>query len=158
MKNLQVRIVCFLQHDQLKPLFHVSKRLMKAVLIARQSHFNFTTPDRERQEKLGLSMLHPDGQWPFLSTFESQGPRAHPATPKAPRHLPKAGQTRLSIPEMRQIAATLFQGSSPQRLCTKPSNFHLSVCRGLQSHRVLFYEEELCQAVAKIPFDHMGVD
>eukprot|EP00250_Pteridium_aquilinum_P033814 c6369_g1_i1 orf=346-1122(+) len=42
--ELLVRIVCNLHHDQLKPAFHVSKRLRQAVLIARQSHFDFTTP------------------------------------------------------------------------------------------------------------------
>eukprot|EP00249_Psilotum_nudum_P036039 c6214_g1_i1 orf=2-775(-) len=37
--ELLVRIICALQHDQLKPAFHVCKRIRQAVLIARQCHF-----------------------------------------------------------------------------------------------------------------------
>ncbi|XP_059440017.1 F-box protein At4g35930-like [Corylus avellana] len=43
---LLVKIVCHLPHDQLKPVFHVSKRIREAVQTAKQTHFNYTTPPR----------------------------------------------------------------------------------------------------------------
>jgi hypothetical protein len=62
--ELLVHIVCRLHHDQLKPVFHVCRRLQQAVLIARQWHFNFTTPDHERQKSLGLFTPRRAQHWP----------------------------------------------------------------------------------------------
>ncbi|XP_062144598.1 F-box protein At4g35930-like isoform X2 [Alnus glutinosa] len=46
-KELLVKIICHLHHDQLRAVFHVSnKRIRKAVLCARRTHFNYTTPRR----------------------------------------------------------------------------------------------------------------
>lgn len=66
-------------------------------------------------------------------------------TPKAPRHGPRP-PSRLKSTEMSQVAAALFQEASipsaymvPSVLSNKP------LCK----NRVLFYEEELCQAVAQ---------
>ncbi|KAK2630672.1 hypothetical protein QOZ80_UnG0729360 [Eleusine coracana subsp. coracana] len=50
--DLLIKIVCNLHHDQLKSVFHVSKRIRTAVQLARQLYFNYTTPDRSRQELL----------------------------------------------------------------------------------------------------------
>eukprot|EP01018_Ginkgo_biloba_P003308 Gb_30100 [translate_table: standard] len=128
--DLLVRILCYLHHDQLRAMFHVSQRIRKAVVVARRFHFNYTTPDRGRQELLNRGAV-------------MQGVM----TPKAPRHGPRP-PPRLSLAEMRQIAASLFQGSSSILNGKKPPGLPRSSYRSLGSHRVLFYEEELCQAVA----------
>jgi len=44
--ELIVKILCLLHHDQLRAVFHVSWRIRKAVMMARQFYFNYTTPDR----------------------------------------------------------------------------------------------------------------
>ncbi|KAH9290188.1 hypothetical protein KI387_034305, partial [Taxus chinensis] len=44
--DVLVHIVCNVQHDELKPLFHVSSKFRDAVLIARKIHFDYTTPVR----------------------------------------------------------------------------------------------------------------
>ncbi|KAI7757837.1 LOW QUALITY PROTEIN: hypothetical protein M8C21_019284, partial [Ambrosia artemisiifolia] len=46
--EVMVKILCHLHHDQLRASFHVSERVRKAAVIARQFYFNYTTPDRGR--------------------------------------------------------------------------------------------------------------
>lgn len=147
--DLLVNIICFLHHDQLKAVFHVSQKLRKAVIIARQSHFNYTTPDRTRQEMLKLMTPRPIDHWPFLSKKHGKCRLiSSPHTPKAPKHGPRPPRV-MKIAEMRQIAAVLFQDSSFPSTCLVPSVLPKPLCRSLASNRVLFSEDELCQAVAQ---------
>ncbi|CAL5326508.1 unnamed protein product [Camellia sinensis] len=144
-----VKILCHLHHDQLRAVFHVSQRIRKAVVIARQFHFNYTTPDRSRQEMLRTMTPLPTEHWPFVSKGNGKGIWiSSPHTPKAPRHGPRP-PLRLKCPEMRQIAAVLFQESAFPSRCIVPSVLPKPLCKSLASNRVLFYEDELCQAVAQ---------
>ncbi|KAK4733219.1 hypothetical protein AABB24_025603 [Solanum stoloniferum] len=43
-KDLLIKIVCRADHDDLKSLFHVSRTLREASLIAKGWHFDFSTP------------------------------------------------------------------------------------------------------------------
>ncbi|KAA8519886.1 hypothetical protein F0562_014204 [Nyssa sinensis] len=43
---LQIRILCGVNHDDLKQLFHVSKLIREATLIAKQWHFAYSTPTK----------------------------------------------------------------------------------------------------------------
>ncbi|XP_057860815.1 F-box protein At4g35930 isoform X2 [Cryptomeria japonica] len=114
-------------------------------LVARQCYFNYTTPDRSRQEMLRLTTPRPDEHWPFL---DGVGFTKCPLTPKAPRH-DQRPPLRLSLAEMRQISASLFQGPSSRLYRTKPPGLPRPGSRYLPSHRVLFNEDELCQAVSQ---------
>ncbi|CAN1184753.1 F-box protein At4g35930 [Linum perenne] len=148
--DLLVKVLCHLHHDQLKPVFHVSRRIRKAVVIARQFHFNYTTPDRSRQEMLRTMTPLTTEHWPFVGKGDGKGALLRsPHTPKAPRHGPRP-PSRLKITEMKQIAAVLFQDAAtfPPR-CVVPSALSKPMCKSLASNRVLFYEDELCQAVAQ---------
>ncbi|KAL4577718.1 hypothetical protein LXL04_013829 [Taraxacum kok-saghyz] len=150
--ELLVKILCHLHHDQLRAVFHVSERVRKAVVIARQFHFNYKTPDRSRQEMLCTSTPLPTEHWPFVSKGDGKSKvLTLPNTPKAPRHGPRP-PSRLKITEMRQIAAVLFQESAfrPPRYIV-PSLLPKPICKSFASNRVLFYDEELelCQAVAQ---------
>ncbi|XP_030924061.1 F-box protein At4g35930 [Quercus lobata] len=147
--DLLVKILCHLHHDQLRAVFHVSQRIRKAVVIARQFHFNYTTPDRSRQEMLRTVTPQPTEHWPFVSKGDGKGiwmPSPH--TPKAPRHGPRP-PSRLKFSEMRQVAAVLFPESAFPSRCMVPSALPKPLCKSLASNRVLFYEDELCQAVAQ---------
>lgn len=94
--EFEVKILCHLHHDQLRAVFHVSQRIRRAVssslslwhvciavvilswqlmvlfimmlqvVLARQFHFNFTTPDRSRQEMLRTMTPRPTEHWPFV--------------------------------------------------------------------------------------------
>ncbi|KAL5557500.1 hypothetical protein UlMin_039736 [Ulmus minor] len=151
--DLLVKILCHLHHDQLRAVFHVCQRVRKAVLLARQFHFNYTTPDRSRQEMLRTMTPKATEHWPFVS-FCSKGDgkgvlMPSPHTPKAPRHGPRP-PSRLKSSEMRQVAAVLFQESALHPRCVlPPPALAKPLCKSLASNRVLFYEDELCQAVAQ---------
>ncbi|KAG6397612.1 hypothetical protein SASPL_143782 [Salvia splendens] len=144
--DLLVKILCHLHHDQLRAVFHVSQKIRKSVVIARQFHFNYTTPDRSRQEMLNTMTPLPTEHWPFMGKGGEKGMLiASPHTPKAPKHGPRP-PSRLKFTEMRQVAAVLFQDSS---FSLVPSVIQKPICKSLASNRVLFYEDELCQAVAQ---------
>ncbi|KAK4790176.1 hypothetical protein SAY86_017480 [Trapa natans] len=143
--DLLVKILCHLHHDQLRAVFHVSQRLRNAVLIARQFHFNYTTPDRSRQEMLRMVTPRPSEHWPFRSREGKGDLMQSPLAPKAPRLGPRPS-SKLKLSEMRQIAAVLFQENStfPSR-CIVPS----VLSKSFTSNRALFYEDELCEAVVQ---------
>ncbi|CAH8325419.1 unnamed protein product [Eruca vesicaria subsp. sativa] len=151
--DLLVKIVTHLHHDQLKAVFHVSQRLRTATVIARQYHFNYTTPCRSRQEMLSVLTPMPINRWPFVSMGDGNARiMASPHTPKAPRHGPRP-PFRTKVAEMKQITAVLFQDQTafPSR-CVVPSVLQRpSLFKPLapKHPRVLFYEDELCQAVAQ---------
>ncbi|XP_010548266.1 PREDICTED: F-box protein At4g35930 isoform X3 [Tarenaya hassleriana] len=147
--DLLVKLLCHLHHDQLKAVFHVSQRIRRAVLLAKHYYFNYTTPDRSRQEMLSATTPRPIDHWPFVSKADGNPafvPRLH--TPKAPRHGPRP-PSRIKIAEMKQIAAVLFQDQTFSSRCMVPSVIQKPLCKSLASNRVLFYEDELCQAVAQ---------
>uniref|UniRef100_A0A1J3HWY3 F-box protein n=1 Tax=Noccaea caerulescens TaxID=107243 RepID=A0A1J3HWY3_NOCCA len=43
-QDVLVRIICGVEHEDLKPLFQVSKTIREATLVAKQSHFAYNTP------------------------------------------------------------------------------------------------------------------
>lgn len=147
--DLLIRILCLLHHDQLKSVFHVSQRLRKVAIIARQCYFNYTTPDKSRQEMLKQITPRPDEHWPFAGKGWDFSPMRCPVTPKAPRHDQQRPPARLSLAEMKQISASLFQGPPSRLYRNRPPGLPRPGSRSLPSHRVLFYEDELCQAVAQ---------
>nr|GFA36311.1 hypothetical protein [Tanacetum cinerariifolium] len=145
-----VKIVCHLHHDQLRAVFHVCERVRKAVVIARQFHFNYTTPNKYRQELLCTSTPLATEHWPFMSK-EGRGKKfIQPSTPKAPKHGPRP-PSRLKVTDMRQVAAVLFQESAFPSRYIVPSLLNKPICKSFASNRVLIYDEELelCQAVAQ---------
>lgn len=147
--DLLVKVLCHLHHDQLKAAFHVSQRIRTAVLHARQYYFNYTTPDRSRQEMLRTMTPLPGERWPFSSKGDGRSAwMTSPYTPKAPRHGPRP-PSRLKYTNMRQIAAVLFQESAFPSRYMVPSVLQKPLCKSLASNRVLFYEDELCHAVAQ---------
>ncbi|KAI0520369.1 hypothetical protein KFK09_007841 [Dendrobium nobile] len=146
--ELLVKILCYLHHDQLRAVFHVSQRIRSAVIIARQTYFNYTTPDRSRLEMLRIQTPLPTEHWPF-TRGQGKGIRiSSPLTPKAPRQAPRP--PRLHLLDIKQVAAVLFQDSTlPSNCMLLPNMPKPTLLKPLASNRVLFYEDELCKAVAK---------
>lgn len=147
--DVLVRILCHLHHDQLLPVFHVSRRIKTAVSIARQHHFNYTTPDRARQEMLRTRTPHSAEHWPFVRHIDSR--RLFPPTPKAPRQAIRPPQCHSVC--MKQSSVVLFQDSSMP--CNPSSGSKVTryppamfSWKSLSLNRVLFYEDDLCHAVA----------
>ncbi|KAJ0969889.1 hypothetical protein J5N97_022795 [Dioscorea zingiberensis] len=141
--DILVRIMCCLHHDQLRAVFHVSRKIRIAVILARQNYFNYTTPDRARQEMLLTKTPLPTEHWPFQRKSEgNERWKVVPQTPKAPKHGPRP--PRANLVDMKQVAAILFQESIiPTNNVAPPRRLPMN------SSRVLLYEDELCQAVAQ---------
>lgn len=70
-----------------------------------------------------------------------------PHTPNAPKPAPRP--SRLKYTDLRPISAVLFQETSLSSMYMVPSVLQRTPCKAVASHRVLFCEEELCQAVAQ---------
>ena len=80
----------------------------------------------------------------------ASGPSIRIPSPKAPKPAQKLLQARISLAEMKQLAIPLFHGSVDRVRRMKPPNLiSHNAFRAATSHRVLFYEEELCKAVAQ---------
>ncbi|XP_059440620.1 F-box protein At4g35930-like [Corylus avellana] len=76
--DLLVKIICNLHHDQLRAVLHVSKTISHAVVLARQSHFNYITPNRSH------AATPPTDHLPCMG--DGKGIlKACPHTPPAPR-------------------------------------------------------------------------
>ncbi|XP_077231247.1 F-box protein At4g35930-like isoform X2 [Tasmannia lanceolata] len=146
--DILVKILCHLHHDQLRAVFHVSWTIRKAVLVARKCYFNYTTPDRSRLEMLRTMTPLPTEHWPFVRGNGKGFMGSVPHTPKAPRH-GRRPPPRLNTTEMRQIAAVLFQESTFPLRYMVPHGLPKPPCKSMASNRVLFYEDELCQAVVQ---------
>lgn len=146
--DILVKILCHLHHDQLRAVFHVSQRIRTAVLLARQLYFNYTTPDRSRQEMLRTKTPLPTEHWPFIRKQDGKGIWiSSPRTPKAPKQGPRP--THLYKLDMKQIAAVLFRETTFPSKCIVPPGLPRPVLKPVASNRVLFCEDELCQAVAQ---------
>ncbi|XP_010266005.1 PREDICTED: F-box protein At4g35930 [Nelumbo nucifera] len=144
--DLLVKILCHLHHDELEAVFYVSQKLRKAVDLAMNCHFNYTTPDRSRQEMLNMKTPLPTERWPFMS--KRDGKQICPHTPKAPRHGARP-PSRLNITEMRKFSAVLFPESAFPSRCVVLPGLPKPPCKSLASNRALFCEDDLCQAVAQ---------
>ncbi|CAH2047884.1 unnamed protein product, partial [Thlaspi arvense] len=68
--DILVRIICGVEHEDLKQLFLVSKTIREASLIAKQSHFAYSTPRKTSVCRFGLDK-------PFgLTDDETEAPGA----------------------------------------------------------------------------------
>eukprot|EP00249_Psilotum_nudum_P030486 c43145_g1_i1 orf=479-1306(-) len=124
--------------------------LDSCLLIARQCHFNFTTPNCDRQEAVSLSAPMPGEKWPFMHRGEAMGVSlVRHLEPKAPKPAPEPTYAQISLADdVQQLAAPLFQGSTSQMHSVNPPKTPQLAVMAVASHPVLFYEEELSQAVA----------
>uniref|UniRef100_A0A7N0ZWL8 F-box domain-containing protein n=1 Tax=Kalanchoe fedtschenkoi TaxID=63787 RepID=A0A7N0ZWL8_KALFE len=132
--DILVKVVCHLHHDQLKPVFHVSQRLREAVILARQFHFNYKTPDRSRQGLLRLHTPNSTEHRPFKGKGNAKSVRiSSPRTPKAPKRGPRP-PSRLKYTDMRQIAVVLFQEAPLPSRYMVPSVLQRPPRKSLASH------------------------
>ncbi|XP_062178180.1 F-box protein At4g35930-like isoform X2 [Alnus glutinosa] len=82
--ELQDKMICqYLCHDQLKDVFHVSKRIREAVLRAKQNHFDYKTPRRSDR------VSTPPAEHSSLQSMRN-------GTPPAPRRPPPRSRLNFS--------------------------------------------------------------
>ncbi|MCO5614917.1 hypothetical protein L7F22_069202 [Adiantum nelumboides] len=139
--DLLLRIVCCLEHDDLRPVSLACKRLLRAVTIAQRCHFSYTTPNRAKEGKSAQIYLSSDEQMASQGTLARTFIR--PPTPNAPRHSTRPAELRFG--DVCPFASGFSELESPvlAEHTTKPLRM------GTAPHRVLFDEDELCEAVAQ---------
>ncbi|PIN18576.1 hypothetical protein CDL12_08765 [Handroanthus impetiginosus] len=102
-QEILIRILCGVEHDDLKRLFFVSKAIREATLIAKQTHFAYSTP----RKTVGFK------NFDFFGDFneEVEAPNA-PKQSRIPRR-------RLSAKKLSEISVSLFASDNeeiwPQR-------------------------------------------
>ncbi|KAK1375250.1 putative Heteroproteinous nuclear ribonucleoprotein U-like protein 1 [Heracleum sosnowskyi] len=92
-QDILVRILCGVEHDDLKTLFDVSKSVRAATLIAKQWHFAYSTPTKK------LAFKDP-------VEFENSGDAYEVEAPNAPKQ--SRTQSRLNGKNQRLLSRRLF--------------------------------------------------
>lgn len=93
-QDILIRILCGVNHEDLKHLFHVSKRIREATLIAKQWHFAYSTPSKFRV--FGTPI--------YLEDASEYDDIEAPNAPKLSRHL----RSRLNKKKLADISVALF--------------------------------------------------
>ncbi|XP_006347182.1 F-box protein At1g61340-like [Solanum tuberosum] len=91
-QDILIRIVCGVDHDDLKRLFRVSRAIREAAVIAKRLHFEYATP----RKTVG-----------FKNAIEDLGEFINVEAPNAPRQL-KVRKLKLSKKKMDDISVALF--------------------------------------------------
>ncbi|KAL8032711.1 hypothetical protein ABFS82_13G114200 [Erythranthe guttata] len=99
-QEILIRILCGVEHDDLKTLFFVSKAIREATLVAKQSHFAFNTPSKT----VGFQSVDH-----FCEFDEIEAPNA----PKQSRVL----RSRLTAKKLSDISVALFASSGDEESC-----------------------------------------
>lgn len=98
-QDILIRILCGVNHEDLKQLFHVSRPIREATLIAKQWHFAYNTPRKTRVFKTSID-------------YEDPSENAEVEAPNAPRQL-RAYKSRLTSKKLADISVALF--ASPKK-------------------------------------------
>ncbi|XP_077242109.1 F-box protein At4g05010-like [Tasmannia lanceolata] len=104
-QDILIRILCGVDHDDLKHLVQVSKTIKEATLTAKQSHFAFNTPSK----KIPAVRTFSDSE--DSSKFDSR------EAPNAPRRT----RTRVCRKKLVDLAVILFP--SPEESLTRKGLF-----------------------------------
>ncbi|KAF8411230.1 hypothetical protein HHK36_003776 [Tetracentron sinense] len=94
-QDILVQVLCGVDHDDLKQLFHVSKLIREATLIAKQWHFAYSTPI----SKIGAVRT--------FSNLEDAGKFDHHETPNAPKQY-RCFRSPISGKKLADITVALF--------------------------------------------------
>ncbi|GFP82496.1 F-box protein at1g61340 [Phtheirospermum japonicum] len=90
-QEILIRVLCGVEHDDLKSLFFVSKAIREATVVAKQSHFAYSTP----RKTVGF---------PSVEDFDSLNDTEAPNAPKQSR----IQRSRLSAKKLGDISVNLF--------------------------------------------------
>ncbi|KAL5054344.1 hypothetical protein RYX36_035026 [Vicia faba] len=93
-QDVLVRVLCGVDHDDLDQVFDVSTTIREACVIAKQMHFEFSTP-----KKNSVAAVR--------SPFDIENASDETEAPNAPLMLKKS-KSRLSTRKLADISVTLF--------------------------------------------------
>ncbi|KAL1537473.1 F-box protein-like protein [Salvia divinorum] len=106
-QEILIRIVCGVEHDDLKSLFFVSKGIREATVIAKESHFAYSTP----RKTAGFKSSNKRMDW-LGELMEMEAPNA-PLQHRAPLK-------RLSAKSLADITVALFASGDDEASCCWP--------------------------------------
>ncbi|KAL7243875.1 hypothetical protein ACSBR1_016148 [Camellia fascicularis] len=100
-QDILIRILCNVDHDDLKQLFHVSKPIREATLIAKQWHFAYSTPTKTLAFRNSIDL----GDAGDIEEVEA---------PNAPKQF-RNQRSRLSRKKLADISVALFASPEEDR-------------------------------------------
>ncbi|XP_041026181.1 F-box protein SKIP27 [Juglans microcarpa x Juglans regia] len=100
-QDILIRVLCGVNHEDLKHLFHVSKVIREATLIAKQSHFAYSTPSKTRAFRTTIDLED-------SNEFDDK------EAPNAPK-LSRRCKPRLSKKKLADISVALFSSMDEEQ-------------------------------------------
>ncbi|XP_076915297.1 F-box protein At1g61340-like [Bidens hawaiensis] len=91
-QDVLIKVLCGVEHDDLKRLFHVSKPIREAVIVAKKLHFEYSTPKKVPAFRCSIDQ-----------TFDGDEVEA----PNAPRQS-RVARSRLSRKKLAGLSVALF--------------------------------------------------
>lgn len=141
--DLLIQVVCKLHHHELGPVSCVSRLFKQAVELAKETHFDYKTPDRIRR---AIRCLF-SNESPTNSTSIGDSPSGWPTAPNAPKHELKPRKIPLTSEDLTELRAELFpegkKSSGIDVVDDDDAEHTISSRPGLATNRVLFSEDEL---------------
>lgn len=146
--DILVQVICKLHHHELEPVSCVSGEFRQAVEIARETHFDFKTPDRMRRPIRSLFLNESSAN----SSARGDSPSGWPAIPNAPKHERKPRKIYLTSENIAELRAELFpkgkKSSGIDVMDDGDAENTISLRPGIATNRVLFSEGELSGALS----------
>ncbi|XP_073225282.1 F-box protein At1g61340-like [Cicer arietinum] len=93
-QDILLHVLCGVDHDDLKQLFHVSKTIRDATLLVEKSHFKFTTPKKNTLPFYNCDLI--DTNYKFSEIEMSNAP------------LKKPKESKFNSEELSEISMILF--------------------------------------------------
>ncbi|KAH9611849.1 hypothetical protein KSS87_019528 [Heliosperma pusillum] len=98
-QELLIKVICGVDHDDLKRLFFVSKTVRDAAIIAKKCHFAYSTPSKTKAFRNSIDMLNDNNALECSDDFEA---------PNAPKQGRKKNRKRLDSKKLDDISVALF--------------------------------------------------
>ncbi|GJY60322.1 RNA-directed DNA polymerase, eukaryota, reverse transcriptase zinc-binding domain protein [Tanacetum coccineum] len=98
-QDVLIKVLCGVEHDDLKRLFHVSKPIREAAMIAKKLHFEYSTPKKIPAFRCSVDQ----------SSLEFDEIEA----PNAPRQL-RVARSRLNKKKLANLSVALFASSDEE--------------------------------------------
>ncbi|KAF7803550.1 F-box protein [Senna tora] len=100
-EDILIRVLCGVDHEDLKQLYHVSKTIKEAALIAKQWHFEYSTPKKKT----------PAFRTPIEMEEANEFPEIEVEAPNAPM---RKSKSRLSGRKLADISVALFASTDEE--------------------------------------------
>lgn len=95
-QEILIKVICGVNHGDLEQLFLVSKTVREAAIVAKKSHFAYSTPSKTKAFRNSIDLLN--------DPLELEDIKA----PNAPKQARKLNRPRLSKKKLSDISVVLF--------------------------------------------------